>query len=190
MDWTAVLKQQLGIFVNKHPSCLGHKSSLYVKGVIVDEVISCDDNVVKKAIKDFWESLLSTERPYNKDSLDKLIADHHPCFPPVERHDVDRKKVDKLLQRTNNTSAGPNGILFFFYKVIQKKYFDMWVELIQQAGEIMEFPPSFGESQLYLISKVENIPILTNFDQSVLPIQIIGLWWDIEQSGWWRLQVE
>ena len=31
------------------------------------------------------------------------------------------------------------------------------MELIQQVGEIMEFPLSFGESQLYLISKVENI---------------------------------
>ena len=48
----------------------------------------------------------------------------------------------------------------------------MWVELIQQAGEIMEFPPSFGESQLCLISKVKNIP---HPDQSVLPIQIIRL---------------
>ena len=96
--------------------------------------------MVKKAIKDFWKSLLSTERPYNKDSLDKLIADHHPCFPPVEKHDVDRKKVDKLLQRTNNTSAGPDGIPFSLYKVTQEKYFDMWVELIQQVGEVMEFP--------------------------------------------------
>ena len=32
------------------------------------------------------------------------------------------------------------------------------VELIQQAGEVMDFPPSFGESQLCLIPKVENIP--------------------------------
>ena len=144
--------------MNEHPSHLGHKSSPCVKGVIVDGVIFCDDNVVKKAIKNFWESLLSTERPYNKDSLDELIADHHPHFPPVERHDVDRKKVDKLLQRTNNTSTGPNGIPFSLYKVIQEKYFDMWVELIQQVGEIMEFPPSFGESQLCLIPKVKNIP--------------------------------
>ena len=144
--------------MDEHPSCLGCKSSPHVKGVIVDGVISCDDNVVKKAIKDFWESLLSTERPYNKDSLNKLIADHHPHFPSVERHDVDRKKVDKLLQRTNNTSAGPDGIPFSLYKATQEKYFDMWVELIQQVGEMMEFPPSFGESQLCLISKVENIP--------------------------------
>ena len=77
MDQIAVLKQQLRIFVDEHPSHSGHKSSPHVKGVIVDGVISCDDNVVKKAIKDFWESLLSTERPYNKDSLNKLIADHH-----------------------------------------------------------------------------------------------------------------
>ena len=163
MDQTAVLEQQLRIFVNEHPLRPGHKSSPHVKGVIVDGVISCDDNVVKKAIKDFWESLLSTKRSYNKDSLNKLIADHHPHFPPVERHDVDRKKVDKLLQRTNNTSTGPDGIPFSLYKVTQEKYFDMWVELIQQAGEIMEFPPSFGESQLCLIPKVENIPCPDQF---------------------------
>ena len=126
-------------------------------------MISCDDNVVKKAIKNFWESLLSTERPFYKDSLNKLIADHHSHFPLVERHDVNRKKVDKLLQRTNNTSAGPDGIPFSLYKATQEKYFDMWVELIQQAGEIMEFPPSFGESQLCLIPKVENIPCPDQF---------------------------
>ena len=33
----------------------------------------------------------------------------------------------------------------------------MWVELIQQVGESMKFPNSFGESQLCLIPKVENI---------------------------------
>ena len=79
--------------MDEHPSCPGHKSSPCVKGVIIDGVISCDDNVVKKAIKDFWESLLSTERPYNKDSLDELIADHHLHFPPVERHDVAERKL-------------------------------------------------------------------------------------------------
>ena len=82
--------------MDEHPSRPGRKSSPHVKGVIVDGVISRDDNVVKKAIKDFWESLLSTERPYNKDSLNELIADHHSRFPSVERYDVDRKKVDKL----------------------------------------------------------------------------------------------
>ena len=107
---------------SSHPSC---KSSPHVKGVIIDGVISHNDNVVKKAIKIFWESLLSIERPYNKDSLNKLIADHQPHFPSVEKHNVDRKKVNKLLQRTNNTSAGSNGIPFSLYKVTQEKYFDI-----------------------------------------------------------------
>ena len=49
----AVLKQQLRIFVDEHPSCLDCKSSLCVKGVIIDGVIFHDDNIVKKAIKDF-----------------------------------------------------------------------------------------------------------------------------------------
>ena len=83
--------------MDEHPLCFGCKFSPYVKGVIVDKVISHDDNMVKKAIKDFWESFLSTERPYNKDSLDELIADHYPHFPSVKRHDVNRKKVDKFL---------------------------------------------------------------------------------------------
>ena len=186
MDRTAVLEQQLGIFVNEHPSHPGHKSSPRVKGVIVDGVISRDDNVVKKAIKDFWESLLSTERLYNKDSLNKLIADHHPCFPPVERHDVDRKKVDKLLQRTNNTSTGPDGIPFSLYKATQEKYFDMWVELIQQADEIMEFPPSFGESQLCLIPKVENIPHPDQFR----PISVTNSDYRIVMRYWAKWLIE
>ena len=187
MDQTAVLEQQLRIFVDEHPSRLGRKSSPHVKGVIVDGVISHDDNVVKKAIKDFWESLLSTERPYNKDSLDELIADHHPHFPPVERHDVDRKKVDKLLQRTNNTSTGPNGIPFSLYKATQEKYFNMWVELIQQAGEMMEFPPFFGESQLCLIPKVKNIPCPDQFR----PISVTNSDYRIVMRYWakWLMEI-
>ena len=34
----------------------------------------------------------------------------------------------------------------------------MWCELIQRAGESMDFPKSFGESQLVLLPKIENIP--------------------------------
>ena len=39
--------------MNEHPLHPGCKSSPCVKDVIVDGVISCDNNVVKKAIKDF-----------------------------------------------------------------------------------------------------------------------------------------
>ena len=111
--------------MDEHLSCPGCKFFPYIKSVIVDGVILCNDNVVKKAIKDFWESLLSIERPYNKDSLDELIADHHPHFPSVERYNVDRKKANKLLQRTNNTSTRPDGIPFSLYKATQEKYFNM-----------------------------------------------------------------
>ena len=34
----------------------------------------------------------------------------------------------------------------------------MWCELIQRAGESMDFPELFGESQLVLLPKIENIP--------------------------------
>ena len=35
---------------------------------------------------------------------------------------------------------------------------NMWCELIQRAGESMDFPELFGESQLVLLPKIENIP--------------------------------
>ena len=153
----------------------------------MDGVISHDDNVVRKAIKDFWEGLLSTERPYDKVSLDELIADHKPHFPSIEKHDVDRKKVDKLLQRTNNMSTGPDGIPFSLYKATQEKYFDMWVELIQQAGECMDFPPCFGESQLCLIPKVENIPHPDQFR----PISVTNSDYRIVMRYWakWLMEI-
>ena len=96
-------------------------------------------------------------RPYNKDSLQKLIENHKPWFPKVDYHVVDGAKVDKLLQWCNNSSAGPDGIPFALYRVTSEQLCDMWCELIQRAGESMDFPELFGESQLVLLPKIENI---------------------------------
>ena len=69
----------------------------------------------------------------------------------------------------------------------QEKYFDMWVELIQQAGVIMEFPPSFGESQLCLIPKVKNIPCPDQFQ----PISITNSDYQIVMKYWakWLMEI-
>ena len=104
-------------------------------------------------------------RPYNKDSLQKLIENHKPRFPKVDYHVVDGAKVDKLLRWCNNSSAGPNGIPFALYRVTSEQLCDMWCELIQRAGESMDFPESFGESQLVLLLRLRIFLVLTNFDQ-------------------------
>ena len=62
----------------------------------------------------------------------------------------------------------------------------MWVELIQQT----EFPDSFGESQLCLILKIENIPCpdqfrpisVTNSDYQIV-MQYWALWFSEIASG-------
>jgi len=64
----------------------------------------------------------------------------------------------KLLNRTNNTSTGPDGIPFSLYKELSEEYLYMWCDLIQKAATEELFPESFGETQLCLIPKVENIP--------------------------------
>ena len=102
-------------------------------------------------------------RSYNKDSLQKLIENHKPQFPKVDYHVVDGAKVDKLLQQCNNSSTGPDGIPFALYRVTSEQLCDMWCELIQRAGKSMDFPESFGESQLVLLPKIENIPCFNQF---------------------------
>ena len=57
---SAVLKKieciegQLGIFIDSHPVRPKARSSPRVKGIVVDGVISRDNGVVQKAIKEFW----------------------------------------------------------------------------------------------------------------------------------------
>ena len=126
--------------------------------MIVDGILSHNSSTVKEAIKGFWGDLLGTEHPCNLKTLDELLDNHSFHFPDSENHTVDLLKVEKLLLQANNTSAGPDGIPFSLYQKTYKKYQEMWVELIQQAGESIKFPDSFGESQLCLIPKIENIP--------------------------------
>ena len=102
-------------------------------------------------------------RLYNKDSLQKLIENHKPQFPKIDYHFVNMAKVYKLLQSCNNSSAGLDSIPFALYRVTSEQLCDMWCELIQRAGESMDFPELFGESQLVLLSKIENIPHLDQF---------------------------
>ena len=63
------IEGQLGIFIDNHPVKLKAKSSPRVKGIVVNRVISRDNSVVQKAIKEFWGNLLGSVRSYNKDSL-------------------------------------------------------------------------------------------------------------------------
>ena len=107
-----------------------------------------------------------------KDSLQKLIKNHKPQFPKVDYYVIDGAKVDKLLQQCNNSSVGPDDILFAFYKVTSEQLCDMWCELIQRAGESMNFLKSFGESQLVLLPKIENIPHFNQFQS----ISITKMW--------------
>ena len=149
---SAVLKKieciegQLEIFIDSHSARSKARSSPRVKGIVVDGVISRDNGIVQKAIKEFWGNLLGSVRPYNKDSLQKLIENHKPWFPKVDYHIVDGAKVDKLLRQCNNSSTGPDGIPFALYRVTSEQLCDMWCELIQRAGESMDFPKSFEES--------------------------------------------
>ena len=91
------IEGQLRIFIDNHPARPKVRSSPRVKGIVVDGVISRDNDVVQKAIKEFWGNLLGSVRPYNKDSLQKLIENHKPQFPKVDYHVVDGAKVNKLL---------------------------------------------------------------------------------------------
>ena len=119
------IEGQLGIFIDSHPARPKTRSFPRVKGIVVDGVISKENNMVQKAIKEFWGNLLGLVRLYNKDSLQKLIENHKPQFPKIDYHVVERAKIDKLLQQCNNSSTGPDGIPFALYRVISEQLCDM-----------------------------------------------------------------
>ena len=76
---------------------------------------------------------------------EETVEEKEPTSTGTKPLPVTKKPAKKKKKKSRKEEKG-------------KEYFDMWMELIQQVGEIMEFPPSFGESQLCLIPKVENIP--------------------------------
>ena len=87
------IKGQLEIFIDSYPTRHKVRSSPRVKGIVVDGVISRDNGVVQKAIKEFWGNLYGSVRLYNKDSLQKLIENHKPQFPKVDYHVVDGPRL-------------------------------------------------------------------------------------------------
>ena len=90
--------------------------------MIVDNILFYNSSTVKEAIKGFWDDFLGIEHPYDLKALDELFNNHFFCFLDSENHTVNLLKVEKLLFQVNNTSTNFNGILFFFYQKIYKKY--------------------------------------------------------------------
>ena len=77
-------------------------------------------------------------------------------------------------------------ILTALYRVTSEQLCDMWCELIQRAGESMDFLESFGESQLVLLPKIENIPCSDQFQ----PINITNSDYQIVMKYWTKWLME
>ncbi len=179
-----VYEQQLGIAHPQKSFKTKNHNSTSIKGVLIDGVITRNGKEMREGIKKFWGDLLGQTRPFDLEALDELMDQHETSFEGVSIGGPDEKSVMKLLSRSNNTSAGPDGIPFSLYRATRGYCLKMWVELIEKAAEDEEFPLEFGESQLVLIPKVDNIPRPDQFR----PISVTNSDYRIIMR-WWALHV-
>ena len=144
----SAMEEQCGIPQEERSFTLkkGRKRST-ICGVEIEGNVSRDPKMIQSAIKRFWGDLLGTVRPFEEDVLNGLIEDH-VRFPPEEHHTVNREDVLKLLKKSNKSSAGPDGIPFSLYKELADEYCDLWVDLIQSAGN----PPPLSKRVLGNVS--------------------------------------
>jgi hypothetical protein len=98
-------------------------------------VVIREKTEANKRIQTFWQNLFGTVRDFDPTLLDELIKGHGGRFKPVPRKVVEKGEVLKLLRRGNKSGAGPDGIPFSLYKTSDEPLLQMWVDLIQAAGE-------------------------------------------------------
>jgi hypothetical protein len=118
-------------------------------------VVIREKTEANKRIQTFWQNLFGTVRDFDPTLLDKLIKGHRGRFKPVPRKVVEKGEVLKLLRRGNKSGAGPDSIPFSLYKTSAEPLLQMWVDLIQAAGEVELWDKNFLLSQLCLIPKVD-----------------------------------
>jgi len=155
------------------------------------QVTTTDPDEMSSALYNFWGSLFNSICEYEPDMLEKLLSEHPNRFPDIEKHEVDRKKVRELLMRTNKTVAGPDGIPFVAYKIFADELLDVWVAVIQEAGEDVEWDESFPAAQLILLPKELRRLIKVHEAPDFRPISITNSFYRLITRYWakWLAEV-
>jgi hypothetical protein len=146
----------LGIPTPPQTLCLKARRKIArVKGIKSGTEIITNKEEVGRRISEFWSNLFGSIRDYDPDLLNSLIEEHQGKFQAVENKIVMSDKMKKLLNRTNRSCWGADGIPFLLIKASSAKLLKMWVALIQEAGEDVAWGHEFLKSQLCLLPKVD-----------------------------------
>jgi ribonuclease HI len=155
-EWIEHWEEQLGIPCERKLCNKGKRKAARIKGVLVREgVVVRDKNEANRRITKFWTNLFGSVREYDPELLDRMISEHEARFPTVDKMIVNKAEVIKLLRRGNKSGTGPDGVPFALYRVTGAALAQMWVDLIQEAGEDTKWDSDFFLSQLCLIPKVD-----------------------------------
>jgi hypothetical protein len=106
---------------------------------------------------------------------------------------VDKEEVLKLLQWGNKSCAGPDRIPFSLYRVTSGAMVQVWIDLIQEAGEETEWESDFFLRQLVLLPKVDSgFPMVDQFRPITITntdYRIVTRYWAIWLAGLANLMV-
>jgi ribonuclease HI len=155
-EWIEYWEEQLGIPSERRHSNKGKRKTARIKGVLVREgIVVRDKNEANRRITKFWSNLFGSVREYDPELLERMITEHEARFPTVDKLIINKVEVLKLLRRGNKSCAGPDGVPFALYRVTGGALAQMWVDLIQEAGEDTKWDSNFFLSQLCLLPKVD-----------------------------------
>ena len=102
--------------------------------VIIDpssHIPQCDPPKIASLLGNFWENILGTTRPHNREATNLLLA-NYPKYPGdnIKPTPLTEEYATKIIKRNNTSGAGPDGIPFKFYSLMHEHTQLLWTSLL------------------------------------------------------------
>jgi endonuclease/exonuclease/phosphatase (EEP) superfamily protein YafD len=112
-----------------------------------------DPNRTAKTLGDYWENIFGNIRTADRESTKKLMG-NYPRREEEPEQEFDNDLLNEIINKTNATGSGPNGIPFSYYKEMHVHYPGFWKNLIDEVVKGTFRPsPNFTECRLVLLPK-------------------------------------
>jgi len=108
-------------------------------------------------LSNYWSEILSPQRPYDPILLEEILLDYPklPTQPPRSYPSFSNDLINKILNKSNKSSTGPDGIPFCLYTHLKSHTAPLWSKICKYISTGGTIPDDFTESRLVLIPKKE-----------------------------------
>lgn len=149
-----------------------------------DTNLPCPDPRRKQDILGvFWSNILGSTRPHHQQTLSSLLQDYPKLPENINPNNFlfSQDTVDKIVNKSNKSSTGPDGIPFCLYSALSSHTSSLWMDLCMGLGRgQVSLPAGFTDSRLVLIPKKDHAVL----PQDTRPISITNASYRIVMKIW------